>query len=169
MTPKPVSVSIEVPQSRTEVYDFLDVMANHEPFTDHMLVDWSYSGPPRGVGSKAHVHSKFGALKEPVEIEVVAAQAPSRIVEHNASAKGRRLASGTYELADLPGGGTRVTFTYAWREAPAADRMMAPLIRRILRRGNEKAMARLKEQLPSAIAQRSSTSVMSPHAGNGEV
>jgi Polyketide cyclase / dehydrase and lipid transport len=152
MSPKPVSVSIEVPQSRTEVYDFLDVMANHEPFTDHMLVDWSYSGPPRGVGSKAHVHSRFGALKEAVDIEVVGAEAPSRIVEHNVSAKGRRLASGTYELADLPTGGTRITFTYAWRQAPAADRLLAPLIRGVLRRGNEKAMARLKEQLPASSA-----------------
>src|SRR4051812_34302879 len=152
MTPKPVSVSVEVPQSRTDVYDVLDVMANHEAFTDHMLVDWSYSGPPRGVGAKAHVHSKFGGRKEPVDIEVVDAEAPSRIVEHNVSAKGRGKASGTYELAELPGGGTRITFTYAWREAPAADRLMAPLIRGILRRGNARAMARLKEQLPAAVA-----------------
>ena len=152
MTPKPVSVSIEVPQSRTDVYDFLDVMANHEPFTNHMLVDWSYSGPPRGIGSKAHVHSKFGSRKEPVDIEVVDAQAPARIVEHNVSAKGKRLASGTYELTELPDGGTRVRFTYAWREAPLGDRLMAPLVRSLLRRGNERAMARLKEQLPAAVS-----------------
>jgi hypothetical protein len=150
MTPKPVSVSVEVPQPRTDVYDFLDVMANHEPFTDHMLVDWSYSGPARGIGSKAHVHSKFGSRKEAVDIEVVDAEAPARIVEHNVSAKGKRLATGTYELAELPGGGTRITFTYSWREAPAAERLLAPLIRGILRRGNEKAMARLKDQLPAA-------------------
>src|SRR3954466_1404031 len=128
MTPKPVTVSIEVPQSRTEVYAFLDVMANHEPFTDHMLVDWSYSGPPRGVGSKASVNSKVGGRKEPVAIEVVDAQAPSRIVEHNVSAGGKRQASGTYELTDLPDGGTRVTFTYAWRQAPLADRLLAPVV-----------------------------------------
>ena len=150
MTPKPVSVSVDVPQSRPVVFDHLDVMANHEPFTDHMLVDWSYSGPPRGVGSKAQVHSKVGAFKDRVEIEVVDAQAPTRIVEHNVSAKGRRRASGTYELADLPGGGTRVTFTYAWREAPLPDRLMAPLVRKVLERGNARAMQRLKEQLPAA-------------------
>src|SRR4051794_34291929 len=160
MTPKPVSVSVEVPQPRTKVYDFLDVMANHEPFTDHMLVDWSFSGPARGVGSKARVHSKLGAFKEVADIEVIDAQAPSRIVEHNVSAGGKRQATGTYELDDLPGGGTRVSFTYAWRDAPLADRLMAPLVRGFLRRGNEKAMARLKEQLP-AERQRSSTSVIS--------
>src|SRR6201989_2678554 len=126
--PKPVSVSVDVPNPRTDVYDFLDVMANHEPFTDHMLVDWSYSGPPRGVGSKAQVSSKFGGRKEAVGIEVVAAEAPAKIVEHNVSAGGKRLASGTYELTDLPGGGTRVSFTYAWREAPLGDRLLAPLV-----------------------------------------
>src|SRR3954464_12591777 len=112
MSPKPVSVSIEVPPSRTQVYDFPHVMPNHEPFTDHMLVDWSYSGPPRGVGSKARVHSSFAGLKDQADIEVVAAEAPARIVERNVSAKGRRVATGTYELTDLPGGGTRVSFTY---------------------------------------------------------
>ena len=148
MTPRPITVSVEVPQPRTKVYDFLDVMANHEPFTNHMLVDWSFSGPARGVGSKANVNSKVGGRKEPVAIEVVDATAPSRIVEHNVSAGGKRRASGTYELADLPDGGTRVSFTYAWREAPLADRLLAPLVRGILRRGNAKAMARLAEQLP---------------------
>jgi hypothetical protein len=38
---KPVSVSLTVPNSREEVYRFLDVLANHERFTNHMLIDWS--------------------------------------------------------------------------------------------------------------------------------
>src|SRR5262245_66592356 len=49
---KPLSVSIEVPQSRERVYDFLDVLGNHEQFTDHFLVDWELSGPASGVGAK---------------------------------------------------------------------------------------------------------------------
>lgn len=77
------------------MYDFLDVMANHQTFTDHMLVDWSYDGPPRGVGSKANVNSKLGGRKEPVAIEVVAAEAPSRIVERNVSAARQLPATAT--------------------------------------------------------------------------
>ena len=42
---KPVRVSIDVPQQREQVYDFLDVMSNHEPFTDHMLKHWQSPGP----------------------------------------------------------------------------------------------------------------------------
>lgn len=141
--PDPVTVSIDVPQARPDVYAFLDVLANHEPFTDHMLVDWSCSGPDRGVGARARVSSKAGGRKEPVEIEVVEAQAPARIVERNVSAKGRRVGQGTYELAELPSGGTRISFTYAWLEAPRADRLLAPLVRAVLRRGNQRAMERL--------------------------
>ncbi len=153
--PKPVTVSIDVPQSRPDVYAFLAVMANHEPFTDHMLVDWTYppGAPAAGVGSRVQVHSTAGGRREPVDIEVIAAAAPERIVERNVSAGGKRVGLGTYELTELPAGGTRVAFTYAWEQAPFVDRALAPLVRALLRRGNERAMARLAEQLP-AIAPR---------------
>lgn len=149
MTPRPISVSVDVPHPRADVYDHLDVMANHEAFTNHMLTDWEYSGPPRGVGSKARVKSSFGALSDHADIEVVSATAPAVIVERNVSAKGARVATGTYTLDELPGGDTRVTFTYAWERAPLADRVLSPLVRTLLRRGNETAMARLREQLVS--------------------
>lgn len=149
--PEPVTVSIDVPQPRPLVFDFLDVMANHEPFTNHMLVDWRYEGPPRGIGSRALVNNKAGGRKEAVEIEVVSATAPERIVERNVSAKGKRIGHGTYELAELPGGGTRISFTYSWEQAPLIDRMLSPVVRAVLRRGNERAMARLAEQLPAAV------------------
>jgi polyketide cyclase/dehydrase/lipid transport protein len=143
----PVTVSIDVPQKREDVFAFLDVLANHEPFTDHMLVDWSLSGPARGVGAKARVYSKAGGRKTPVDIEVVESSSPSRNVERNVSAKGKRVGRGTYELEELPGGGTRVSFTYSWDRAPLSDRALAPVVRAILRRGNERAMERLAAQL----------------------
>jgi polyketide cyclase/dehydrase/lipid transport protein len=143
----PVTVSIDVPQKREDVFAFLDVLGNHEPFTDHMLVDWSLSGPARGVGAKARVYSKAGGRKTPVDIEVVESSSPSRNVERNVSAKGKRVGRGTYELEELPGGGTRVSFTYSWDRAPLSDRALAPVVRAILRRGNERAMERLAAQL----------------------
>jgi hypothetical protein len=145
MTLRPISVSIDVPHPRADVFDHLDVMANHEPFTNHMLTDWEYSGPPRGGGSKARVKSSFGALSDHADIEVVSAAAPATIVERNVSAKGARVATGTYTLDELPDGGTRVTFTYAWEQAPLADRALSPLVRSVLKRGNATAMARLRD------------------------
>jgi uncharacterized protein YndB with AHSA1/START domain len=145
--PSPVTVTIEIPRPRDEVFAYLDVMANHERFTDHMLVDWSYAGPATGLGSKAHVHSTVGGRKEPVDIEVVEVAQPARIVERNVSAKGARIGVGTYELAEAGTDTTRVSFTYSWERAPLADRVLAPLVRPLLRRGNARAMQRLSEQL----------------------
>jgi carbon monoxide dehydrogenase subunit G len=146
----PVHVSIDVPTPREDVFDFLDVMANHEPFTDHILRDWEYSGPDRGVGSKARVHVKAAGRTDTVDIEVVDAERPSTIVERNIGAGGRRVANGTYTLRDLPNGGTRIQFEYAWRQVPLSERVMSPLVRSILRKANQKAMERLAQRLASA-------------------
>jgi hypothetical protein len=142
-----ISVSIDVPQPREDVYAFLDVMANHEQFTDHMLTDWHCSGPATGVGSKAHVTTKIGGKTDHVEIEVIEADPGRLIRERNVANKGRRVGTGTYELSDLPGGGTHVEFTYAFERMPAYERPLVPLMNSILRRGNARAMTRLAETL----------------------
>jgi hypothetical protein len=144
---KPVSVHIEVPQAPADVYDHLDVMANHEAFTNHFMSDWSYSGPDRGIGSKAHVTAKLGGQSAEVDIEVVDAEAPRRIVENNVSGGGARRGSGTYVLDPLADGGTRITFEYAWARAPLPDRLAAPLVRRMFRKENQRAMERLAGEL----------------------
>jgi len=153
---RPVKVTTEVPYPAEEVYDFLDVMSNHEPFTNHMLRDWEYAGPDRGVGSRAKVKATAGGRTESIEIEVVAADRPTRIVERNVGAGGRRVANGTYVLDGLPGGGTRITFEYAWQRAPLSERLASPLVRGILRRGNERSMRRLADQLATAVPSRQS-------------
>ncbi len=146
----PVRVQIDVPQACEDVYDFLDVMANHEQFTDHMLVNWRVAGPPappRGVGSKAQVEAKLGGRTDQIEFEVVSAQAPERIVEQNIGAGGKRVGNGTYILEELPAGGTRITFEYSWQRAPASERLAAPLVRAAMRRANERSMERLAQRL----------------------
>src|SRR3954447_6253473 len=146
--PKPVTVSVEVPQAPVAVFDFLDVMANHEPFTDHLLRDWELSGPARGVGSRARVHVRALGVSDVVDIEVVDAEAPERIVERNVAQRAGRTAQGTYLLEPTDSGGTRIPFEYRWIKAPAIDKLTAPLSRAYIRRTNETAMRRLAEQLP---------------------
>jgi carbon monoxide dehydrogenase subunit G len=146
----PVRVTIDIPQPIEDVYDFLDVMANHEPFTNHILKDWEYSGPDRGVGSKARVRVSAGGRTDTVDIEVVDAERPTRIVERNVGAGGKRVANGTYTLSALPSGATHVQFEYSWQQIPLSERMMSPLVRGMLRRANERAMERLAEQLQVA-------------------
>ena len=149
---KPVRVTTDVPYPREHVYDFLDVMTNHEPFTNHMLQNWEYSGPDRGIGAKANVISKVGGRSEAIEIEVIAAERPRIIVEQNVGAGGKRIGTGIYTLEHLPNGDTRITFEYAWKQAPLSERLAAPLVRATLARGNKRAMTRLAEQLASREA-----------------
>jgi len=148
---KPVRVSIDVPQPRDDVYDFLDVLANHELFTDHMLRDWRYDGPARGVGAKAKVTAIAAGRAEPIDMEVIETERPARNVERNVGATGR-VATGTYTLAELPGGGTRITFESAWLRVPRTEALAAPLVRAMVRRGNQRAMQRLAEQLKARRA-----------------
>ncbi|WSQ06453.1 SRPBCC family protein [Streptomyces sp. NBC_01231] len=149
---KPVTVSIDVPHTPEQVYDFLDVMAHHERFTDHYLTDWRYSGPDRGPGSCATVTVALGGTKTDVTIEVVEADAPRRIVERNVSAAGRRLAHGTYTIEPLRTGGSRVSFTYAWVLAPLADRLLAPVVRATMQRANRTVMRRLATELTRHVS-----------------
>lgn len=144
---KPVAVSITVRNGRQEVYAFLDVLANHEPFTDHMMVDWHYSGPARGAGARARMRLKKPGRADWMELEVVEAHPPRRSSEVTVSAGGRRRTRGTYILEELPTGGTRITFEFAWLRIPPTERLAAPITRAIVRRGNRKALQRLSERL----------------------
>jgi len=139
---KPVRVSIDVPQAREDVYDFLDVLANHELFTDHMLRDWQCEGPARGVGAKAKITAVAGGRTEALDMEVIDAEPPTRTVERNTSTSGR-VATGTYTLAELPGGGTRITFETARLRVPRSEALTAPLVRALVRRGNQRSLERL--------------------------
>lgn len=144
---KSVTVSIDVPRTPEQVFDFLDVMAHHERFTDHYLTNWRYSGPARGIGSCATVTVALGGTKTEATVEVVEADAPRRIVERNVSAADRRVAHGTYTIEALQPAGSRVSFTYAWTHAPLADRLLAPIVRSTMRRANRTVMRRLAIEL----------------------
>ncbi len=149
---KPVSVSIDVPHDIEAVFDFLDVMANHEAFNDHLMRDWQLSGPERGVGSRARVHTRALGAADVVDLEVVHAEPPTTIVEINVATKAKRTGQGTYTLEALPGGGARIIFEYRWLVAPLVDRVTAPVARAYIRRNNTTAMRRLAGQLDEAVS-----------------
>ena len=143
---KPITVSATVSRPVEDVYEHLAVLGNHEAFTDHMLVDWSLSGPPSGVGAVADVTSKLGR-PEPVRFEVVEAERPTRILERSTAARGRRVATGEFLLAAAGPSATRVTFTFRLVSAPRLERIVLPLLTSKLRRANQTSLDRLAEQL----------------------
>ena len=145
---KPVTVSIDVPNSQHEVYEFLDVMGNHERFMDHFMVDWQLSGPKRGVGAKANVRVKATGEKDWTDFVFVETDPSHRIVEESTGgSRGQRRLRGTYLLDPLPNGGTRINFELEFLELPFGERAMGPLNRAYIRRVNKKGMSRLAEEL----------------------
>lgn len=144
---KPVTVSVVVPQPAEEVYDFLDVLANHESFLDHFLVDWKFSGPARGVGARAEARASAPMSQDWTEFEVVEAERPKRIVEEGVGLKGKRRTRGIYRLEPLPDGGTEISFELAWLETARAESLIPPLTRAFVKRPYAKALRRLAKQL----------------------
>ena len=66
---------------------------------------------------------------------------------------GKRIAHGTYTLSDLPDGGTHIEFEFALQKVPAMERPLVPLMRKMVRKGNERAMERLAALLADGQAQ----------------
>ena len=146
---RPVRVSVVVQRPPQEVFDVLDVNANHASFLDHMWTDFEFSGPDRGVGSRLRARSRTPGPEDWTEVKVVEVQAPPRIVERGSGAKGRRRTRGTYLLTERPDGATDVTFELEFLEVPRVERLTAPLSRLYIRRLLSKAMQRLRLQLAS--------------------
>lgn len=147
LTMKPITVTTTIARPVNEVYEHLAVLGNHEAFTDHMLVDWKLSGPGAGIGATADVTSTLGGRKQPVRFEVIEDEPPTRILERSIAAKGKRIATGEFQLADEGSRGTRVTFTFTLVSAPTLERLVLPLMAGTLRRANQTSLDRLAEQL----------------------
>jgi Polyketide cyclase / dehydrase and lipid transport len=143
---KPVTVSATTPRPVEEVHDFLDVLANHEGFLDHLFTDWSFSGPARGVGAKAEARQNAPGAQDWTEFEIVEST-PTRLVERGVGNKGKRHTRGTYTLEALPEGGTRIDFELAWEKVSKAEGIVPPLTREFVRRANRKAVRRLAKRL----------------------
>lgn len=144
---KPVTVAATVAKPPAEVFEFLDVLANHEGFLDHYLTDWKFSGPPRGVGAKAEARVNTPMSQDWFEFEVTEAEAPRLITEQGVSSGGKRKTRGTYRLEGLPDGGTRIEFELAFEELPRSERLAPFLTRAFAKRVNAKSMRRLATQL----------------------
>jgi hypothetical protein len=150
---KPVEVSTVIRRPIAEVYAHLDVLANHEAFTDHFLVDWHLEGPVSGVGASVTMTVRAPGRSEEVELTVIEAEPPVRTVEETVGAGGRRRTRGTYTLGAIDADRTEVHFTIDPLEVPRSERPLWPLSRAWLRRQNARSLERLREQLEGQPAQ----------------
>jgi uncharacterized protein YndB with AHSA1/START domain len=141
--PDPVTVSVEVARPRQEVFEYVDVLANHERWLKRLYKDWSFEGPRRGVGAIAKAHVDAPAAAEKVSFKVVESTAPERIVEEGESAHGKRETRGTYRFTELEGGGTRIEFELAWVKVPRTERIAPFVSRAFMHRALGKSMKTL--------------------------
>jgi hypothetical protein len=146
---KPVIVSTQVRKPPQEVFEYLDLLANHEPFLNHFLVDWKFSGPARGIGAKAEARASAPMSQDWTEFEVVEVEEGKKIVEDGVGLKGKRHTRGTYRLEGLADGGTGIEFELEWLEASKAERLLPPMMHAFVKRSNAKAMRRLAKILDS--------------------
>lgn len=145
--PEPVTVTVEVARPSQEVFDVVDVAANHEKWMDHLFKDWHFEGPKRGVGAITKAQVNAPSAREKVTIEVIESVSPERIVEEGESAHGKRKTRGTYRFVGLDGGRTRIEFELEWLKTPRSERLVPFLSRAFMRRANGKGMKRLAELL----------------------
>jgi len=141
--PEPVTVSVEVGRPRQEVFDYVDVLANHEGWMNHLFKDWSFEGPKRGVGAVAKATVAAPTSRERVSFKVIESSAPERIVEEGESAHGKRETRGTYRFTELDGGHTRIEFELEWLKTPRSERIAPFVSRAFMSRANGKGMKRL--------------------------
>ncbi|HEY8808728.1 MAG TPA: SRPBCC family protein, partial [Solirubrobacterales bacterium] len=140
---KPVTVFTVVARPVAEVYEFLDVLANHAGFMDHMLINWKFSGPERGVGARAEAKANTIGSQDWTDFEIVEADPPNRIVEEGIGNGGKRHTRGTYRLEELPDRGTKISFELEWLKTARAERLIPPMTRAFIHRVNAKSMRRL--------------------------
>ncbi len=135
---KPATVTVTIDRPREELFALLSDLRTHERFTDHFLVDYT------GDADRVRARAKMPGPKQWAEIRTVEKVAPARLVEQAVGAGGRRETRGTYRLEPAAGGGTEVSFAFETVRAPAAERMLAPLLDGWIRKQNARALERLK-------------------------
>ncbi len=135
-----------LPVPRHEVFAYLDVLVNHERFTNHVMTDWIVDGPARGVGARARLTLRAPGRSVRLALEVVAATLGEMIVEETRDESGSRHNRGSYRLTDH-GTGTRVRFELEALAMPWYERPLAPLALRWVQRANDRALVRLGEVL----------------------
>ncbi len=136
-----MSVSIRIAVPPEQVFARITDLSRHEAFTDHILVDWRDAGPDH-----VNVRAKLPGPEDRADVDVIEREPPRRLVERLVAAKGKRRATSTWILEPDGEGATLVTFATVQEATPVLERPLGPLLRRWIRRGNERALERLRDQ-----------------------
>ena len=142
-----VSTEAVIARPRAEVAAFAgDVETTTRWYQNIETVEWE-TAPPLAVGSRIAFVARFLGRRLAYTYEIRELVPGERLVM--STAQGPFPMETTYEWADAPGGGTRMTLRN--RGEPAGfKRGAAPFIARAVQRANRKDLERLKEILERA-------------------
>jgi uncharacterized protein YndB with AHSA1/START domain len=146
----PVSSTVTIDRTPSEVFAYLSDVANHAEFTDHYLKDFRLLREDSlgvGAGARFRVDAPLNRFSW-ADITVVEADAPRRIVQRGRTGKFNRIRLlSTYTLEPL-GGSTRLTLTTETEQPRLpSDKLMELLARRWFKRKQGKAVRRLRSIL----------------------
>ena len=136
-----VSAEAVIARPRAEVAAFAgDVETTTRWYQNIETVEWE-TAPPLAVGSRIAFVARFLGRRLAYTYEIRELVPGERLVM--STAQGPFPMETTYEWADAPGGGTRMTLRN--RGEPAGfKRVAAPFMARAVQRANRKDLARLK-------------------------
>jgi uncharacterized protein YndB with AHSA1/START domain len=114
----PVTAQASISASREELYEYIVDYALRPAWCDHYLKDYRLASPrSRGVGAGAHYLVDAPMCRLYLEVSIVEAESPRRIVERAHGGRNLRTRGGvTWELTRAGSGLTKVETTY-WHEA----------------------------------------------------
>jgi uncharacterized protein YndB with AHSA1/START domain len=146
----PVTASVIVDRPREEIYEYLSDIANHWEFTDHYFREVHMTREDTygiGAGMRFRIPTPFNRF-DWAELTITDMEPPRRIVERGRGGKYNRIRIvAVYTLEPAGAGGTRVTLTTETQPRLPSDRIIEAFARGRVRRGQRKALKRLRSIL----------------------
>jgi uncharacterized protein YndB with AHSA1/START domain len=146
----PVTASVLVDRPREEVYEYLSDIANHWEFSDHYVREVHMTREDTygvGAGMRFRIPTPLNRF-DWADLAITDVEPPRRIVERGRGGKYNRIRMvWVWTLEPAGAGSTRVTLTAESQPRFPSDRLMEALGRGRVRRGQRKALKRLRSIL----------------------
>ena len=146
----PVTSSVLIDRPREEVYEYLSDIANHWEFSDHYVREVHMTREDTygvGAGMRFRIPTPLNRF-DWVDLTITDVEPPRRIVERGRGGKYNRIRMVVvYTLEPAGPGSTRVTLTTESQPRFPSDRMIEAFGRGTVRRGQRKALKRLRSIL----------------------
>ncbi len=142
----PITSSVLIDRPREEVYEYLADVANHWEFTDHHIREVHMTREDTygvGAGSRFRQPTPLNRF-DWAELTITDMEPPRRIVQRGRGGKYNRIRIVSVFTLEPSGGGTEVSLTYETEPKFPSDRLIEALGKRRIKRGQRKALKRLR-------------------------